>query len=588
MPIYHAPVRDMLFLYNEILDGHALQELDGFEDADADTVAAILEEAGKFCENVLLPINREGDEIGCVFNDGKVTTPTGFREAYRDYADAGWGALAMDPTFGGQGLPKTLHMLVDEMICSTNLSFALYPGLTNGAYAAMEAYASDELKAAYFPKMADGSWSASMCLTEPHCGTDLGLVRTRAEPQTDGSYSVTGTKIFITAGEHDLTENILHLVLARTPDAPPGTKGITLFLVPKRLPDDGGEAGAGNGVSCGSIEHKMGIKASATCVMNFDDATGFLVGELNQGMRAMFEMMNTERLAVGIQGIGIAEAAYQNAVAYAKDRLQGRALTGPQAPDKPADPLTVHPDVRRMLLTIRVYTEGGRALAAWVGTQLDTANRHTDTKKREAANDMVALLTPVVKAFCTDTGFESANLGLQCFGGHGYIREWGMEQLVRDVRIAQIYEGTNGIQAMDLVGRKLPADGGRAAKRFFALIEDWLDSTECEYSPALATALGHLQHATQWLAEQGRTNPDHAGAAANDYLRLLGLVSLAWLWARMDAVAQAQAATGEPFYAVKRKTARFFFERVLPQTLGLLMQLTAGADSVMAMDDDEW
>ncbi len=585
MPVYSAPVRDMLFLYREVFDGQGLQGLSGFEDADSDTVAAILEEAGKFCENVLLPLNRDGDEVGCTFDEGQVTTPVGFRDAYRDYAEAGWVSLAMDPEYGGQGLPKTLHMLVDEMICSTNLSFGLYPGLTNGAYAAMAAYASDELKATYFPRMAEGSWSASMCLTEPQCGTDLGLVRTKAEPQPDGSYRVTGTKIFITAGEHDLTDNILHLVLARTPDAPPGISGISLFLVPKHLP---GSVGESNGVSCGSIEHKMGIKASATCVMNFDDATGFLVGEVNQGMRAMFKMMNTERLAVGIQGIGIGEAAYQNAVAYAKDRLQGRALNGPQAADKPADPITVHPDVRRMLLTIRAYTEGGRALAVWVGMQLDTANRHPDAAEREAADDLVALLTPVVKAFCTDTGFESANLGLQVFGGHGYIREWGMEQLVRDVRIAQIYEGANGVQAMDLVGRKLPAHGGRAIQRFATMIQAWLDGVDCVYSPALATALGHLQRATQWLVEQGRVDPNHAGAAANDYLRLLGLVSLAWLWARMDVEAQACAGEGESFYTTKRKTARFFFERLLPQTASLLTQLTAGADSLMAFDDEEW
>ena len=578
----------MLFLYSEVLNGQALQQLPGFEEVDADLVAAILEEAGRFAENVLLPINREGDEVGCVFADGEVTTPPGFREAYRQFSESGWGALAMDLDYGGQGLPKMLHMLVDEMFCSTNLSLGLYPGLTNGAYAAMAAYASDELKTTYFPKMAEGSWSASMCLTEAQCGTDLGLIRTKAEPQADDTYHINGSKIFITGGEHDLTDNILHLVLARTPDAPAGIKGISLFLVPKILVNADGELGERNGVTCGSIEHKMGIKASSTCVMNFDNAVGYLVGELNQGMRAMFKMMNTERLAVGVQGIGIGEAAYQNAVAYAKDRLQGRALTGAEEPDKAADPLTVHPDIRRMLLTIRAYTEGGRALAAWVGMQLDTASHHPDAEKREAASDLVALLTPVVKAFCTDTGFESANLGMQCFGGHGYIREWGMEQLVRDCRIAQIYEGANGVQAMDLVGRKLPANDGRAIKDFIALVQNWLENNTSEYSEPLGAAVKDLQLATQWLAEQGSIDPNHVGAAANDYLRILGLVSLAYLWAQMDSEANARSGDSDPFYATKRKTAKFYFQRLLPQVKSLSEQLKSGADNIMAVADNEW
>ncbi len=588
MATYSAPVRDMLFLYNETLGGDALQQLPGFEDVDADTVAAILEEAGKFCENILLPLNRDGDEIGCTFAEGKVTTPAGFREAYRDFTDAGWCALAMAEEYGGQGLPKTLHMLVDEMMSATNLAFALYPSLTNGAYTTMAAYANDELKAIYFPKMAEGAWSATMCLTEAQCGTDLGLVRTKAEPDTGNTYRITGSKIFITAGEHDLTDNILHLALARTPDAPKGIKGISLFLVPKFLVDSKAELGERNNVTCGSIEHKMGIKGSSTCVVNFDNAIGYLVGELNQGMQAMFKMMNTERLAVGIQGIGIAEAAYQNAAAYAKERYQGRALTGAKAPDRAADPLTVHPDVRRMLLTMRAYTEGNRALAAWVGIHLDIANHHPNTEQRQLADDLVGLLTPVVKAFCTDTGFESANLGLQCFGGHGYIREWGMEQFVRDSRITQIYEGANGVQAMDLVGRKLPANNGRAINRYVTLVQEWNKTNPGEYSDRLELALADLQQATKWLAEQGAVDPNHIGAGANDYLHLLGLVSLAYLWARMDTQAAAHAGDGELFYATKRKTAKFFFQRLLPRTTSLLTQLMSGADSLMAVGDEEW
>ncbi len=588
MPVYNAPVRDMQFLFDEVLDGRALQELPGFEEVDPDTVAAILDEAGRFCAQTLLPLNRDGDEVGCTLEAGEVTTPPGFRDAYRAFCESGWNALAMDPEYGGQGLPKTLHMLVDEMLCATNLAFTLYPSLTNGAYAAMTDFADDDLKARYFPRMADGSWSATMCLTEPHCGTDLGLVRTRAEPRDDGSYAITGTKIFITAGEHDLSENILHLVLARLPDAPGGTRGISLFLVPKFLPDADGAAGARNAVACGALEHKMGIKGSATCVMNFDGATGFLVGAPNQGMRAMFRMMNTERLAIGINGVGVAEAAYQNAVAYAKERLQGRALDGAHDAGRPADPLTVHPDVRRMLLQMRAYTEGCRALVAWVGLQLDTAARHPDAGLREAADDLVALLTPVVKAFCTDTGFESANLGMQVFGGHGYIREWGMEQLVRDVRIAQIYEGANGVQAMDLVARKLPAHGGRAAGRLFGLLDAWLASDTGPYREPLAAAVGHLREATAWLAEHAPRDPNHAGAAANDTLRLTGLVVLGYLWARMDAEAASRERGGDPFYATKRKTARFYFERLLPQSAALLAQLRAGADALMAVGDEEW
>lgn len=582
MPVYTAPVRDMLFLYNEVLEGERLAELPGFEDLDGDTVAAILDEAGKFCENVLLPINRSGDEQGCVLEGDRVSTPAGFRDAYRQFSEAGWGALAMDAEYGGLGLPKTLHMLVDEMINATNLSFSLYPGLTNGAYTALHDFASDEQKSLYFPKMADGSWSASMCLTEAHSGTDLGLLRTRAELQEDGSYSITGTKIFITAGEHDLTDNIIHLVLARTTDAPAGTRGISLFIVPKFLSDE-----TRNTVSCGALEHKMGIKASATCVMNFDGATGFLVGELHKGMQAMFKMMNTERLAVGIQGIGVCDAAYQNAVAYAKDRTQGRAPSGPSNTDQAADPIIVHPDVRRMLMTMRAYTEGCRALAAYVGMQLDIATHHPDHDTQQTADDRVALLTPVVKAFCTDIGHDVANLGMQCFGGHGYIREWGMEQLARDVRITQLYEGTNGVQAMDLVGRKLNLHDGRAIAAFIDEMETWAKSDQATFNEELTAAIAQLKQATQWCQEAAQNDPNQPAGSAVEYLRLLGLVSLAYLFSRMGSAALANQHDA-PFYQSKLKTARFFYQRLLPQSHALLIQICAGADSLMAFEDNEW
>lgn len=594
MPNYSAPIQDMRFVYDEVLNGSHLQELPGFEEVDTDTIEAILDEAGKFCVQELLPLNRAGDEEECRWENGQVTTPKGFKEAYAALCESGWNSVAMDADYGGQGLPKTLHLMIDEMMTSTNMSFGLYPGLTNGAYAALAAYASDELKQTYFPKMAEGTWSASMCLTEPHCGTDLGLLRTKAEPLDDGSYNITGTKIFITAGEHDLTENILHLVLARTPDAPVGVKGISLFLVPKIRVNKDGSLGDANGVSCGSIEHKMGIKASATCVMNFDDSKGYLVGDLNKGMRAMFKMMNVERVAVGIQGLGISEAAYQGAVEYARERIQGRALTGAKQPEKAADPLTVHPDVRRMLLTIRANTEGCRALAVWLGMQLDISAHEVDDKKRQQAEDLVALLTPVAKAFMTDVGFNSAVLGQQVFGGHGYIREHGMEQLVRDARIAQIYEGTNGVQAMDLVGRKLTAEGGRYVKRYFGIIESFIQENQNEeamqeFVTALADAYSHLKTATLWLAEKAPGNADEIGAAAYDYMTLMGQVTLALLWSQMAQVALSkQPETDEPFYTVKLKTARFYMQRLLPQTQSLLASIQSGADCMMDFEEDEF
>lgn len=594
MPLYQAPIRDMLFAYYELHQGGALQALPGFEEMDRETLESILEEAGKFVSERLLPLNRSGDEEGCRWQDGQVTSPEGFKEAYRDFVEAGWNSIAFDSEYGGQGLPKSLHMLVDEMICACNLSFSLYPGLTNGAWTALESYADPALKDLYFPRMASGEWSGAMCLTEPHCGTDLGLLRTRAVPLDDGSYSITGTKIFITAGEHDLTENIVHLVLARTPDAPAGIKGVSLFVVPKILADDEGNLGDPNNVTCGAIEHKMGIKASATCVMNFDDAKGWLVGELHKGMRAMFKMMNTERLAVGMQGLGIAESAYQNAVAYAKERLQGRALSGAQQKDAPADPLTVHPDIRRMLLTMRAYTEGCRALSVWVAQQLDLSNHSGDPQERQRADELVALLTPVVKAFFTDAAFEVANLGVQVYGGHGYIREHGMEQLVRDARIGQIYEGTNGVQAMDLAGRKLPMANGKLIDRFLVPVREYLKDKEgnavlAEFTSPLAAAAGRLKIASQTLLERGATNPAEIGAGAVDLLQLFGLTALAFMWARMAEIGLQQQGGDEAlFYGAKVKTARFFMQRILPHIEAHYRAIDAGADCMMDFDDRAW
>ena len=580
MANYKAPLRDMRFVLYELHSGDKLSHLPGLEDMTPDLIDPVLEEAAKVCEEVLHPLNRSGDEEGCTWENGTVRTPKGFKEAYKLFCDAGWTGLACDPDFGGQGMPQMINTLVSEMICATNLSFGMYPGLSHGCYTALHAHGSDELKQAYLPKLVDGSWAGTMCLTEPHCGTDLGLCRTKAVPQADGSYKITGTKIFISAGEHDMTDNIIHLVLARLPDAPKGIKGISLFLVPKFMPD-----GTRNPAVCGSIEHKMGIKASATCVMNFDEATGWLVGELGKGMRAMFTMMNEERLAVGIQGLGLAEASYQGAVAYARDRLQGRSLSGIKAPDKAADPIIHHPDVRRMLLTIRATTEGSRALGAWVAHQLDVAEHGVEESERQNAHDFVALMTPIVKALFTDLAFEATNHGVQVFGGHGYIREHGMEQLVRDCRIAQIYEGANGIQALDLVGRKMPAHAGRYLRQFFHPVGDFIaqyaeDDDLAPFVQPLAKAFVRLQQATGQIARLGLGKPEEAGAAASDYLRLFGLTALAYMWARMAQIALPKAEE-DAFYKAKLGTARFFMERMLPQTSGLFSSLMAGGGSLM-------
>jgi alkylation response protein AidB-like acyl-CoA dehydrogenase len=593
MQTYTAPLRDMRFVMHELHDSAALSKLPGLGEVNAELMDTVLEEAAKFLTATLLPINASGDAEGCHYEDGVVHTPRGFKEAYQAFHGAGWGSLNSDPAYGGQGLPESVSKLVEEMSCSCNLSFGLYPGLSHGAYLALKSHGSTELKDLYLPKLVDGSWSGTMCLTEAHCGTDLGLLRTKAEPRPDGSYRLSGSKIFISAGEHDLAENIIHLVLARLPDAPKGVKGISLFVVPKFLPKKDGSVGERNGVKCGAIEHKMGIKGSATCQMNFDGATGWLVGEPNKGMRAMFVMMNSERLSVGIQGLGIGEIAYQSAVAYAKDRLQGRSLSGPKSPDKAADPLIVHPDVRRMLMTMRAYNEGCRALGVWVANALDRMERSEDPEERQEADDFIALMTPVVKALFTDLGFEAANLALQTYGGHGFIVDHGMEQFVRDARIAMIYEGTNGIQALDLVGRKLPANMGRSLRRFFHPVAEFIDSHTDDKDighliQPFARAFGALQLATGFIAQKSFADPEEAGAASTDYLRMLGLVSLGFMWVRMAKIAAEKQpqATGEDavFYDAKRKTAAFFIDRILPQVGSLLYTIKAGKASMMALE----
>ena len=591
MPSYKAPLRDMRFLFNELADPARLRALPGCEEVTPDLVDPVLEEAAKLCEEVLFPLNRPGDEEGCAIENGVVRTPQGFPEAYTAFREGGWTALGCDPDYGGQGLPKTVGILFEEMICSANLAFGMYPGLSHGAYSALLQHGTQELRDRYLPKLVSGEWSGTMCLTEPQCGTDLGLIRTKAVPADDGSWRVTGNKIFISAGEHDLAENILHLVLAKLPDAPPGTRGISLFLVPKFIPTGDGRPGARNGVTCTAIEHKMGIKASATCALSFDEAQGWLVGEPHKGLRAMFTMMNEARLSVGVQGLGLAEVSYQNAVAYARDRLQGRALGGAKYPDRPADPILVHPDVRRMLLTMRANIEGCRALAVLTALEHDASSRHPDPAARQAAEDFVALMTPIIKAYFTDVGWEATATGQQVLGGHGYIREWGMEQYVRDARIAQIYEGTNGIQALDLVGRKMGAQAGRLLRRFFhpvlAYIEEKGEEERlADFVLPLSKAFGRLQQATAELARRGIADPFEAGAGASDYLRLFALTALAWAWTRMAEVALDRAGddpTG--FYRAKLATARFFMERMLPQTGALTSAIMAGGRTMREFED---
>jgi alkylation response protein AidB-like acyl-CoA dehydrogenase len=580
----------MKFVFDEVLEGYqALQALPDQAEFSMDLGQAILEEAAKLAENVLAPLNSSGDQQGCEYDAESflVKTPDGFVEAYKQFADGGWTGLACPTEFGGQGLPHVLNMMVEEMVCSANLSLGMYPGLTHGAINALSQHGSSELQQRFLPHLIGGQWTGTMCLTEPQCGTDLGLIRTRAVPQADGSYAVTGTKIWITGGEHDLVDNIVHLVLAKLPEAPDSVKGISLFVVPKVL-EDGGR----NKAFCGGLEHKMGIKGSATCVMNFEGAQGWLVGEPNQGLRCMFTMMNSARLMVGLQGLGIAEAAYQISLGFARERLQSRSLAGPKAADKPADPIIVHPDVRRNLLRQKVMIEGCRALAYFAGLHEDIAATHEDAAVRQQADDLVQLLTPVVKSFLTDEGFNCANDGLQVLGGSGYTQDWGIEQLVRDARITRIYEGTNGIQALDLVGRKLGLAGGRAVRSFFALVQEWLQGNpHAPHLAAVGKALQQLQQATAWIATEGLRDPEQAGAAATPYLRLFALTSLAWLWSRMAAVANTQLEQSSPeqaFYRAKLKSADFFMARILVETDSLLAEVIAGKATLMAFAEDEF
>ena len=591
MADYKAPLRDMRFVLNEVFDvaSHWAQ-LPGLADSvDVDTMEAILEEAGKVTAQAIAPLSRAADEEGCHWRDTAVTTPAGFIQAYRTYAEGGWVGVGGEPAHGGMGMPKVISAQVEEMVNSASLAFGLYPMLTAGACLSINAHASEELKRTYLPKMYAGTWAGSMCLTEAHAGTDLGLIRTRSEPQADGSYKVSGTKIFITGGEHDLTENIIHLVLAKLPDAPPGPKGISLLLVPKFMVDADGNLGARNAVSCGSIEHKMGIQASATCVMNFDGATGYLVGEANKGLAAMFTMMNYERLGVGIQGLASAERSYQNAVEYARDRLQSRSPTGAMQADKMADPIIVHPDVRRMLLTMKACNEGGRAFSTYVALQLDTAKYSEEPATRKRAEDMVALLTPVAKAFLTDLGLETTVHGQQVFGGHGYIREWGQEQLVRDVRITQIYEGTNGIQALDLMGRKVVGNGGA----FYQLFSDEVrayaaqaDAALQEFAQPLIHALDRLDALTAGVLDRAANDPREIGAASVEYLQAFGYTAYAYMWTRMAAAALGRQ--DEAFYASKLGTARFYFARLLPRIHSLAAAVDAGSASLFLLGEEQF
>lgn len=593
MPTYTAPTNDILFILNDVLNVNKYSNIPGYEDATPDIIQAVLEGGAKFCENVLQPINQSGDEEGCTrHEDGTVTAPKGFKEAYAQYCEDGWSSLTGDPEYGGQGLPAVIGFAMEEMRISSNLAWAMYPGLTEGAIAAIEATGSKAQKEKYLPNMIAGTWTGTMNLTEPHCGTDLGLMRTKAEPQADGTYKVTGTKIFISAGEHDMSENIVHLVLAKMPDAPEGIKGVSLFIVPKYIVGDDGSLGERNAVSCGSIEEKMGIHGNSTCVMNYDGATGYLIGEANKGMQAMFIMMNAARLGVGMQGLGISEVSYQNAVTYANERIQSKALKDAANPDAKSQPIIVHPDVRRMLMNSRSFNEGSRALAMWAAILVDLSRKSPDAEEKQWAEDVVGLLTPVIKGYFTDKGYENATNAQQVYGGHGYVKEWGMEQFVRDSRIAMIYEGTNGIQALDLVGRKLGANGGRGIQAFFKHIEEEIKDAEGiegldTFTGSLDKGLKSLQRATMWLMQNGMQNPDNAGAASVPYMHIFGLVAIGLMWLKMAKVSTAALAEGSDnasFHENKLITGRYWMNRRMPEIRGLLTELEAGADDMMALD----
>lgn len=595
MPVYRAPVRDTQFILNDVLGVQSRNDLPSYAEMSSDTIEAILQEGAKLAEQTLFPVNYSGDREGCErLPDASVKVPQGFKEAYDQYCAGGWVGLAAPEEFGGQGLPYLMHAAVGEYMSSANMALIMYPGLTQGAIAAIITHGTDEQKQTYLPKMIEGRWSGTMNLTEPHCGTDLGLLRTKAVPQADGSYKISGSKIFISAGEHGMTDNIIHLVLARIEGAPEGNKGISLFIVPKFNLDANGEAGTRNGVTCGSLEEKMGIHGNSTCVMNYDEATGFLIGGENKGLRAMFTMMNEARLGVALQGLSISETAYQNAADYARERLQGRALTGAAYPDKKADPIIVHPDIRRSLLTIRAFNEAGRALLLSTSLQSDIAHHSADEAARQLADDHVGLLTPVLKGVLTDKGFDHAVMAQQVFGGHGYIEENGMSQYVRDARITMIYEGANGIQALDLVGRKLPANGGRALMAYFKEIGDFCEENRADealsfYTKHLKKGLNDLQTASMWLMQNAMAKPDNAGAASTDYMHLFGLVAFGYMWAKMVKAAQAKLSAGDgdkAYLETKLVTARFYMERIMPETQLRLARIQTGADTLMTLPED--